>query len=727
MAHSHITPRFAALSLCLAASIALAQPKPPAPPGRPVTDTYYGTTIVDPYRALEDLKNPEVAAWMKAEAGYTRAVLDKIPGRAEILKEIERYGDDAPARVTQVQPDNGDYYYLKRLASENNLKLYMRRGLAGTERLLVDPDRRTTAPGTHYAIDYFQPSPDNKYVAYGVSEGGSEESVLHVIDTATGKDLPDTIDRANFASPSWLPDGTLVYSRLQKLGPGAPVTEKYLNQHAYLHRLGTDPDRDTALFGVGVVPGIAIEPVENVGAGYAPGSSYVIAVVIKGVQREYKIYAAPVAAVAGGKAAETSWHKICDYSDEVTNLAIHGDTVYLLSHAGAPHFKVLRLDLARPDIASAEVLVSESDNVITGIAAAKDALYVRRMKGGISNLLRVEYAAGAKPVAVKLPFSGDMSTLTADPRLPGALFEAGSWTRSDAWYAYDPQRRTVSDTGLQPKGKYDAPTDLVATEVGAMAKDGTLVPLSIVHKRGLKLDGTNPTILYGYGAYGISQLPFYRATFLPWFERGGIFAVAHVRGGGENGEDWYKAGYKATKPNTWNDAIACAEWLVANRYTSPSRLAIWGGSAGGIFVGRSITESPELFGAAIDEVPASDMLRFETTANGAPNVPEFGSVKTEEGFRSLLAMSPYHHIKDGVKYPAVLLITGINDPRVDAWEAGKMAARLQAASSSGKPILLRIDYDAGHGFGSTKKQGYEERADVLAFLFWQFGVSGFQP
>jgi prolyl oligopeptidase len=200
-----------------------------------------------------------------------------------------------------------------------------------------------------------------------------------------------------------------------------------------------------------------------------------------------------------------------------------------------------------------------------------------------------------------------------------------------------------------------------------------------------------------------------------------------VRGGGENGEDWYKAGYKATKPNTWNDAIACAEWLIANKYTSSARLAIWGGSAGGIFVGRSITDRPELFGAAIDQVPASDMLRFETTANGAPNVPEFGSIKTEEGFKSLLAMSSYHHIKDGVKYPAVLVITGINDPRVDAWEASKMAARLQAATSSGKPVLLRIDYDAGHGIGSTKKQAYEERADIFAFLFWQFGVAGFQP
>ncbi|HTQ02183.1 MAG TPA: prolyl oligopeptidase family serine peptidase, partial [Casimicrobiaceae bacterium] len=250
---------------------------------------------------------------------------------------------------------------------------------------------------------------------------------------------------------------------------------------------------------------------------------------------------------------------------------------------------------------------------------------------------------------------------------------------------------------------------------------------SIVHKKGIKLDGNNPTILYGYGAYGISTTPFYRPTFLPWFERGGVFAVAHVRGGGENGQDWYKAGYKLTKPNTWKDAIACAEWLVANKYTSPSKLGIWGGSAGGIFVGRSITDRPELFAAAIDEVPVSDSLRMEFSANGVPNIPEFGTVKTEEGFKGLLAMSSYHHVKDGTKYPAVLLITGYNDPRVDSWEAGKMAARLQAAQGGDRPILLRIDYDAGHGYGSTKKSQYEERADTFAFLFWQFGVKGFQP
>ena len=411
----------------------------------------------------------------------------------------------------------------------------------------------------------------------------------------------------------------------------------------------------------------------------------------------------------------------------MTDAALFGSTLYLLTHKNAPHFKVVRLDLANPDLASAPVVVPASDAVITGIAAGKDALYVRRMTAGVSDLLRVVHAPGAKPVAVKLPFAGDIDALAADPRQPGVVFNTGTWTRFGGYYAYDAAAGVVVDTKLQPQGRYDNPGDLVSTEVKVKSHDGTLVPLSIVHRKGLKLDGTNPTILYGYGAYGISQTPFFRPQYLAWFERGGVFAVAHVRGGGENGEEWYKGGFQQTKPNTWRDAIACAEWLVANGYTSPAKLAIQGGSQGGIFVGRAITERPELFGAAIDQVPVSDAVRSSFETNGELDKTEMGTTETEPGFRALLAMSPYHHVRDGVKYPAVLVTTGINDPRVDAWQAAKMAARLQAATASGKPVLLRIDFDAGHGYGSTKKQRNEELADTLAFLLWQFGVKGYVP
>jgi prolyl oligopeptidase len=709
--------------LCSATWV-FAQATPPVAPVKPVTDTYFGTAVTDPYRYMEDMKDPEVVGWMKAQADYTRGTLARVPQRDAILKEVTNFGDAAAARVSSVQVTGDSVYYLKRKADENIPKLYVRQAFAGKERLLVDPDRMPAPEGKHYAIDYFAASPDNKHLAYGISIGGSEESVLHVLDVATGKETGDVIDRANFGSPSWLADGRLLYNRLQKLDPGMAVTAKYLNSRAYVHTLGTSPDSDPPILGLGLAPGVTVETAEIPVALNPIGSKYVFGLVINGVQNEFRLYVATVASLAGDR---TPWTKVVDNSDDVTYADVMGDTLYLLTHKNASRFKVVSVSLAKPDLAGAHEVVPASEAVVTGIAAAKDALYVRRMNGGVSDFLRVAYAPGSKPALIKLPFPGDVDGLTADPRRPGAVFNLGGWTRFGGYFEYDPKMGKVVDTGLQPQGKYDNPPDLVSSEVKATAKDGTLVPLSIVHKKGLKLGGSNPTILYGYGAYGISQTPFYRPTFLPWFNRGGVLAVAHVRGGGEYGEDWHKAGYKQTKPNTWNDAIACAEWLVAHKYASPATIAIMGGSAGGIFVGRSITDRPDLFGAAVDEVPVSDLLRFESTANGAPNVPEFGTTKDEQLFKALLAMSPMHHVQDGVKYPAVLLTTGINDPRVDAWEAGKMAARLQAASTGGKPILLRIDYDAGHGFGSTKKSQYEERADTLAFLFWQLGVKGFQP
>lgn len=698
--------------------------KPPVAPVKGVTDTYFGVAVQDPYRYMEDLKNPEVAAWMKAQAAYTRAVLDGLPQHAALLHDIEKYGDAVTAVVSDVQMNAGFVYYRKALAADPIAKLYVRKGLAGKEQLLVDPTAMKAPEGKHYALDWFTPSLDNKYLAYGVSVGGSEEAVLHVKEVATGKETGDVIDRVNFGASGWTSDHRILYNRLQKLAADAPPTAKYVNSRTYLHTLGMDPEQDVAILGPGVTPGVTIDAAALSFAFTVPGSSYAFGNVINGVQREVTLYVATLDSLTSGKPA---WTKAVDPADDVTDLAAIGNQVYLLSHKGASHFKVLRIDLAKPDVANAALVVPPGDSVITGLAAAKDALYVRRMNGSTSDLLRLPYGDGATPLNLTLPFDAHISALAADVRVPGVIYGASAWTRADGFFAYDPTTKRVTDTKLQPQGPYDNPKDLVATEVKVKAPDGALVPLSIVHKRNLALDGTNPTVLYGYGAYGISSAPNFSATFLPWYERGGVFAIAHVRGGGEYGQDWYKAGYQLTKPNTWKDAIACGEWLVANKYTSPSKLSVMGGSAGGILVGRSITERPDLFGAALDFVPVSDAVRMEFSPNGVPNIPEFGTVKTEDGFKGLYAMSAYHWIKDATPYPAVLVTTGFNDPRVASWQAGKMAARLQAASTSGKPVLLRINYDEGHGLGSTKKQEYEERADNISFLLWQAGVKGFQP
>jgi prolyl oligopeptidase len=698
--------------------------KPPVAPVENVTNVYFGTTVVDPYRYMENLSNTNVAAWIKAQNDYTRSVLDSIPGRKPLLARIEELVNAVTARVESVRrlPD-GRLFYLKRLPQDNTFTLYVREGLTGKETLLFDPEKFAKAAGKPFAINYYEPSPNGNYVACGLSEGGSEDAVIHVIETATGKEVGKPIDRAQFGGISWRPDGkSFFYNRLQKMEPGMPETARYEKSRVYLHVIGADADKEKPVFGYEVSPLVKMAPADDPFVVTEPGCKYAVGLIEHGTQNEFTMYAAPLAFV--GK-TNTPWKEICDVDDDVTDFAVKGKEIFLKTHKDAPRFKIIVTSLTKPDLATAKTVVPTSDAIITGLATAKDALYVQLRDGGIGRLLRVPYRGKPEPVA--LPFAGSLSLAAVDPRLDGTWLDMGTWTKAGQIYAYDPKTKKITNTGLQPLGQFDAPTNLESVEVKARSYDGTMIPLSIVYKRGLKLDGSNPTLLWGYGAYGISQDPVYGPVLLAWYEKGGVFAVAHVRGGGEYGEDWYKGGYKQTKPNTWKDFIACAEYLIRHKYTSPDRLAGEGGSAGGILIGRAITTRPDLFGAAIIQVGCLDMLRIETTPNGVPNIPEFGSVKTKAGFKDLYEMSAYAHVKKGTKYPAVLLETGINDPRVEPWQSAKMAARLQAATTSGKPTLLRVDYEAGHGIGSTKKQREEQTADGWSFLLWQFGMPGFQP
>jgi prolyl oligopeptidase len=715
----------AALALVTGAGSNKSDPSaPPVAAVRVVTDEYFGVKVADPYRYMEDLKNPEVDAWFKGQNDYTRAVLSRIPGRNAFLTRIKGLDESAPARITDLRRLPGDrYFYQKRLASEDVFKLYVRDGLTSDERLLVDPAKFMTTPGTHYVISYYAPSFDGKYAAVGISAAGSEDAVLRVIDTGTGKETGDVIDRAQFGSPSWLPDGrSLVYNRLQQLTSASAPADRYLNSRTYLHVLGTQPEKDRMVFGSGT-PNANIDPADIPFVATWPGISYAVALIAHGVRNEITAYVAPLDAF---NAATVPWKRFCDVDDDVTGFDVHGSDLYLLSHHGASRYKVLHTKLSDPQVAAAEVVVPPSEAVIQNIAAASDALYIQELDGGLGRLVQLPYSGG-KPERIQLPFEGTVGLSATDLRVPGTLVELTSWTKARKVYAYDASRKNVTDTKLQPAGKFDAPADLESVEVKAKSYDGTLVPLSIVYRKGLKLDGSNPTLLEGYGAYGITLDPFFDPKYIAWFERGGIFAVAHVRGGGEYGEDWHLAGKLLTKHNTWKDFIACAEYLITQKYTSTPRLAIEGGSAGGVTIGRSITERSDLFAVAIDAVPMSDVVRAEFTPNGPPNIPEFGTVKEADGFKALYEMSGYHHVKDGTAYPAVMVTTGWNDPRVVSWEPGKMAARLQAATSSGKPVLLRVDYDAGHGIGSTKTQREEELADEMSFALWQFGVPDFQP
>lgn len=689
-----------------------------------VTEENFGTKVADPYRYIEDLKDPEVQPWFKGQNNYTRAALDRIPGRTALLARIKELDESAPASIDYVRamPD-GRVFFTKRLASEEVTKLYMRQGWGSANKLLFDPTKFESPGGPHYSLSYVVPSFDAHYVAFGVAEGGSEDAVRRVVDTTTGQETGDAIDRTWWASPSWLPDGhSFVYNRLRKLGPKSASTDCELYSRTFLHVLGTDPETDRMVFGSGIA-GTQIEPADLPFVNTFPDSLYAIGLVAHGVTNEVTLYVAPLKSLSG---ASIPWKKFCDVEDDVTSFDVHGDDIYLQSHKNASRYKVVHTRFPDPDVARADLEVSAGEAVVRNIGAASDALYVQELNGGLGRLVRVPYTSG-KAEEVPVPFDGSLSVASTAPRIPGAVMYLASWTNAGRLYAYDPASKTIADTKLQPVGPFDKPTGVESIEVKVKSHDGTLVPLSIVRNKGMTLDGSHTNRLEGYGAYGITLDPYFDPTLLAWLDLGGVYAVAHVRGGGEYGEDWHLAAKQLTKPNTWKDLIACAQNLIDQHYTAPSRLAIEGGSAGGITIGRSITERPDLFAAAIDGVPMSDTVRSEFTPNGPPNIPEYRTVKTQDGFKALYEMSAYAHVKDGTAYPAVMLTSGFYDPRVASWQPGKMTVRLQAATSSAKPVLLRVDYDAGHGFGSTKSQREVLRADEWSFELWQFGAPGFQP
>lgn len=706
-----------------------------------VQDTFYGVTVNDPYRYFENKTDPEVATWMKSHSDFAHQVLRSIPGRAALLENIKRLENSVSARVVGVQRAPGDvYFYEKRGTTDNQFKLYKQQGLNGAPQLLVDPDAIQKATGKPHAINYAFPSPNGRYVAYGVSEQGSEAAFLHVLDTTTNKQVIAPISRADFSSVDWAPDSQSFYfNRLQEMKPGMKEDEKYQRSAVQRLVLSTGQLEPATVLSAGMAQ-VPITPVEIPMTVTTYDGHWLMAVIINGTQRDIALYVTPYAEAQNQR---YSWRRIATAPDKVVGFSYFNDVLYLQSNKNASRGQVLALPLIPPrglnrlqDVNDAIVVVPKSDRVITGIAAASDALYIEAREGNAKHLYKRAYANNAAMTEVKLPLLGsfalnDSESLqsNADPRMPGAVIDLQSWAQARQIYAVHADGSVVN-TKLQPAGAYDAPADLETREVLVKSHDGAMVPMSIVHKKGLKLDGGNPTLLYGYGSYGITEEPRFNVSRMAWLEQGGVFAVANPRGSGVFGEDWYKGGFQTTKPNTWKDFIACAEYLIAQRYTQSAKLGIMGGSAGGILVGRAMTERPDLFGSVIAAVGALDGIRFESTPNGVPNIPEFGSTKTEAGFKALLAMSAYHHIKDGVKYPAVLFTHGVNDPRVEVWESTKTAARMMAAEhhvQGAKPVLMRLDYEAGHGIGNTKQQQLEERADVYSFLLWNMGVPAFQP
>ena len=680
---------------------------PPAPVARVevVKDTYFGETLEDPYRWMENDKDPDWLPFLKGQNDHTRAVLSTIPGRDALLRRVQELsGDTATTRAVQRAGDK--LFYEQRPANADNFKLFVREN--GVSRVLIDPTALARTGGAgHFSLDWWKASPDGSRLVYGLSKDGSEDSVLHVMRVDTGHDLPDRIPDTENAAPQWLDDGSGFFYNQLTGAVGTP--ERYLDSTARFHRLGTDPGSDPIIMKRGLTSRVIFDRIQGPYVRTFAGARHVL-LLLADIRQEQRVLIAPLADVLAGRA---NWTSVANFEDEVTDVEIDGEDLYLLANKGAPRGRVLRTSV-----------VAQSPRVIESLSVARDGLYLKLMDGGISRLEKLTRSGRLEDIA--LPFDGTLSALETTHGEDGALFAFQGWlTALDIWSAN--ARGHVEPTGLTPKPAIDV-SSYETTRAFATAKDGTRIPYSLIYKKGLKHDGSHPTWISAYGSYGMpAYTPAFAGRTLALIDAGFIVGYANVRGGGEYGREWHKAGQLANKPNTWRDLIAVCEDLCARKYTAPARLAIGGRSAGGITVGRAMTERPDLFAAVIDGVGWSNPLRYVAEQNGYGEEPEWGAIAEESGYRALKSIDSYQAIKDGVAYPAVLLTTGVTDPRVAPFHVAKMTARLQAASKSGKPVLLRVDYDAGHGIGSTRAQQDREAADTYAFLLWQTGVAEYQP
>ncbi len=685
-------------------------PRPPVARVEPVTETFFGNTVTDPYRWMENPKDKDWEPFMRGQADFARAHLDAIPGRDVIGRRVSELSGDLEV-IGGIQVAGDLVFIEKRPEGANNYQLFVRDGFEGKDRLLIDPEARTRGD-VHHAMNYWRASPDGKYTMYGMSPSGSENAVIEIMEVASGGILPERIDRAQYAWPQWLPDSSGFFFNRRAEGVKPGTTDYYKHSVCWIHKLNTDPATDIRVLARGQFPDVPVAEIDFPFAFTVTGSNYVIGALVAGVQNELTLYVNTLEAAARGQGG---WKRICVPDDKVTDLAWRGDDIYLLTYKNAPRYRVLHVKATSPAVATAKEVVPQSDVVIKGLLAAKDAIYIRDLSDGIGTFRRMTDDGTIVPVA--LPYAGSIGNTFSDASQTGVSFGLQSWTRPNAIFRTDDTGKIMATT-VAAKPTVDT-SAFESVEVLATAKDGVTVPLSIVFKRGLTRDGSAPTLLEGYGAYGINSDPEFTPTMIAWLERGGVWATAHVRGGGERGREWHEGGRLLTKPNTWGDLIACAEHLIAERWTRAARLAINGRSAGGITVGRAMTDRPDLFAVVIANVGVHNTLRAEFSPNGPPNVPEFGSVTTREGFKGLYAMDSTVHVKTGVKYPATLLTTGMTDPRVEPWEVAKMAAHLQAATASGRPVLLRVEFQAGHGIGSTRAQRDAETADMFAFILEQ--------
>jgi prolyl oligopeptidase len=673
---------------------------------RPVEENRYGTKIVDNYRWLEDGTSPETQKWVAEEMAYTRAVLDPLAGRDLIHKRLTELLGIGSIGVPRIA---GRYYfYTRREGLQNQSILYAREDVDGKDRVLLDVNL-LAADGT-VALDWFEPSERGKYVAYGTSASGSEISTLHIVETKTGNLLPDTIERTRAASIAWTLDNSgFYYTRYPKKGDVPEGQERY-NRHVFYHLLGTDPETDPPIFGEG-------RDAEDWPSVSLDNDGRMLLITVSQGWTKTELFLMDLK--KGTPPTRITTGKNFLYSGSVYN-----GRVYIVTNEDAPRYRLFMAEAGDYERDDWKEIIPQTGGVLKNAS----------MWGG---KIFAQYELNATSQLKVFDLGGTMLSDLALPAIGTVFGSNGRWDRDEVFYGFQSftfapsiYRYDLESRSTSLWAKVDAPSiDPAAYEVEQEwyhSKDGTRVPMFVVHKKGLKKDGHNPTLLTGYGGFNISVTPaFDRAAYL-WMEHGGVYAVANLRGGAEFGEDWHRAGMLDKKQNVFDDMIAAAEYLISEKYTDADHLAVQGRSNGGLLMGAMITQRPDLFRAVVCSVPLLDMLRYQDFQIGKLWVPEYGSAENAQQFKWIYAYSPYHHVKAGAEYPAVLFMTADSDSRVDPMHARKMAALMQAEAKNGgsrvRPILLRIEGKAGHGAGKPVAKQIEEGTDVYSFLFWQLGV-----
>ncbi len=683
----------------------MTEPAYPATRTDDTVDVLHGEPIPDPYRWLENGDDPDTRDWTDRQNALTERYLAALPARASIRRRLDELL--SIGALTVPAPAHGRYFYQRRDGRQNQPVVYVRDEVDGPDRVALDPNALDPAGTT--ALDWYYPSADGRLLAYGLSQNGSEQSVLHVLDVDAGTNLPDRIPRTRAADHAWLPDASgFYYTRYP--GPGeVPDGEEHYHRAVYFHALGADPADDELVFRPAQKeywPGVSLSPdgrwlLVSVARTFDQTDLYL------GDRNAGEPMAPPLVPVAENLAAS--------FDGEVA----HG-RLFLRTNLDAPTYRLFEVNPAHPARGHwREIVPARAEAVLEGIRVLGDRLALSYLERACSRLRLADLDGGLRH-EVALPTLGSVFGLGAEWDGHELFYGFSSYTVPPSVYRID---LVTGEQTLWRRVEADVdPERFEVRQVSVPSRDGTAVTMFLVHRRDRPRSGDTPTYLTAYGGFNISMTPAFSRSLLLWLEHGGLVAIPNIRGGGEYGEAWHQAGMLGRKQNSFDDFVAAAEWLVREGYTRPERLAVAGGSNGGLLMGAVLTQRPELFRAVVVQVPLLDMLRYHRFLIARLWIPEYGSPDDPEAFAWLRAYSPYHHVRPGTAYPAVLLATAESDTRVDPMHARKMTARLQAATCSGRPVLLRLEARAGHGAGKPLVKVLDELADTWAFVFSEVGV-----